>query len=79
MEETDEFTQFLNPRTKWETAAVGDSNMRNVKRGEIIQLERKGYFICDVPFVRANKPMVLISIPDGRQKAAGGEGVASKK
>ncbi|TXG53225.1 hypothetical protein EZV62_022394 [Acer yangbiense] len=59
----------FNPCTRFETAAVGDSNMRNLKRGEVLQLERKGYFICDVPFTRPSNPIVLFAIPDGRQKA----------
>ncbi|KAF2324092.1 hypothetical protein GH714_006580 [Hevea brasiliensis] len=61
------FLDVLNPGTKRETAALGDSNMRNLKRGEILQLERKGYFRCDVPFIRPSKPIVLFAIPDGRQ------------
>lgn len=70
LEEGEDFLDVLNPCTKFETAAVGDSNMRNLKRGDILQLERKGYFICDVPFTRPSKPVVLLSIPDGRQSAA---------
>ncbi|XP_024365597.1 glutamate--tRNA ligase, cytoplasmic [Physcomitrium patens] len=68
LEENDDFVSVLNPVTRIETSALGDSNMRNLQRGEIIQLERKGYYICDVPFLRSSKPIVLISIPDGRQQ-----------
>lgn len=67
LEEGESFQDVLNPFTKKETAALGDSNMRNLKRGEILQLERKGYFRCDAPFVRPSKPVVLLAIPDGRQ------------
>ncbi|XP_065852298.1 glutamate--tRNA ligase, cytoplasmic [Euphorbia lathyris] len=67
LEEGESFLDVLNPCTKKEIAAVGDSNMRNLKRGEVLQLERKGYFRCDVPFVRSSKPIVLYAIPDGRQ------------
>ncbi|OAY42471.1 glutamate--tRNA ligase, cytoplasmic [Manihot esculenta] len=67
LEEGENFLDVLNPCTKRETAALGDSNMRNLKRGEILQLERKGYFRCDVPFIRPSKPVVLFAIPDGRQ------------
>ncbi|XP_057862359.2 glutamate--tRNA ligase, cytoplasmic isoform X1 [Cryptomeria japonica] len=69
LEETDNFLEVLNPCTRWETAAVGDANMRNLKKGEILQLERKGYFRCDVPYLRQSKPVVLIAIPDGRQQS----------
>ncbi|KAK9145118.1 hypothetical protein Sjap_005021 [Stephania japonica] len=68
LEEDDDFLDVLNPCTKIETLALGDSNMRNLKRGEILQLERKGYFVCDVPYVRPSKPIVLLAIPDGRQQ-----------
>ncbi|KDP23319.1 hypothetical protein JCGZ_23152 [Jatropha curcas] len=67
LEEGENFLDVLNPLTKREIEAIGDSNMRNLKRGEILQLERKGYFRCDVPFVRPSKPIVLFAIPDGRQ------------
>ncbi|KAM0951971.1 putative glutamate--tRNA ligase [Dioscorea sansibarensis] len=69
LEEDDDFLDNLNECTKKETAALGDSNMRNLKCGEIIQLERKGYYRCDVPFIRPSKPIVLFAIPDGRQQA----------
>ncbi|KAB2085665.1 hypothetical protein ES319_A05G414500v1 [Gossypium barbadense] len=69
LEEGEDFLDALNPCTKKETAAIGDSNIRNLKQGEILQLERKGYFRCDVPFVRPSKPVVLIAIPDGRQQS----------
>lgn len=67
LEKGEDFLEYVNPRTRWETAALGDSNMRNLKTGDIIQLERKGYFRCDVPYIRQSKPMVLFAIPDGRQ------------
>ncbi|CAK9167152.1 unnamed protein product [Ilex paraguariensis] len=68
LEEDEDFLDVLNPCTKKETVALGDSNMRNLKRGEILQLERKGYFRCDVPFMRPSRPIVLFAIPDGRQQ-----------
>ncbi|XP_057427500.1 glutamate--tRNA ligase, cytoplasmic-like [Lotus japonicus] len=66
LEKGEGFETVLNPCTKKETLAYGDSNMRNLKRGEILQLERKGYFRCDAPFIRPSKPIVLFAIPDGR-------------
>lgn len=69
LEETDNFLEVLNPCTRWESLAIGDANMRNLKRGEILQLERKGYFRCDLPYFRPSKPIVLIAIPDGRKQS----------
>nr|XP_010941452.1 glutamate--tRNA ligase, cytoplasmic [Elaeis guineensis] len=70
LEEGEDFLDNLNPCTRRETAALGDSNMRNLKRGEILQIERKGYYRCDVPFLRPSKPIVLFAIPDGRQQTS---------
>ncbi|GAB2292316.1 hypothetical protein Dimus_026564 [Dionaea muscipula] len=68
LEEDEDFVDVLNPCTRKETLAFGDSNMRNLQHGEILQLERKGYFRCDVPFFRSSKPVILFAIPDGRQQ-----------
>ena len=54
---------------RWETSAVGDPNMRALQKGDIIQLERKGYFIVDSPLLRREEPIVLLSIPDGRKQS----------
>ena len=53
---------------RWEVEALGDANLRKLQKGDIIQLERKGYFIIDQPFLKA-QPMVLFAIPDGKQQA----------
>ncbi|XP_004495831.1 glutamate--tRNA ligase, cytoplasmic-like [Cicer arietinum] len=70
VEKKEDIIDVVNPCTKKEILAYGDSNMRNLQRGEILQLERKGYFRCDVPFVRPSKPIVLFLIPDGRQQTS---------
>lgn len=58
--------------------ATGDLNMRALQQGDILQLERKGYYIVDEAYTKAGKPMVLFNIPDGRAKAApSGKPVAS--
>jgi tRNA synthetases class I (E and Q), anti-codon binding domain len=58
----------LRDAQRVEHPALGDPNMRTLQKGAIIQLERKGYFIVDQPYVKASKPMVLLDIPDGRSK-----------
>eukprot|EP00192_Tetraselmis_astigmatica_P007072 CAMPEP_0117656620 /NCGR_PEP_ID=MMETSP0804-20121206/4900_1 /TAXON_ID=1074897 /ORGANISM="Tetraselmis astigmatica, Strain CCMP880" /LENGTH=718 /DNA_ID=CAMNT_0005463031 /DNA_START=7 /DNA_END=2163 /DNA_ORIENTATION=- len=65
-EEDDNLEDLVNPHTKFEFTAQGDPNMRTLQKGDIIQLERKGYFIVDAPLLKAGKPMVLLSIPDGK-------------
>jgi glutamyl-tRNA synthetase len=71
VDEEDDFADLVNPKTKFETAAVGDVNMTSCKKGDIIQLERKGYFIVDQAYGGPDKPAVLFSIPDGRTKNLG--------
>lgn len=49
----------------------GEVKMKRVKKGEIIQLQRKGFFICDVPYAPISsyslrqQPVILFHIPDG--------------
>ncbi|GJY73127.1 glutamate--tRNA ligase, cytoplasmic, partial [Tanacetum coccineum] len=69
LDKNEDFVDVVNRDSKKEIAAVGDSNMRELKCGDILQLERKGYFRCDVPFISPSKPIVLFAIPDGRQKS----------
>ncbi|VAH09478.1 unnamed protein product [Triticum turgidum subsp. durum] len=57
----EKFLENLNPCTRREALALGDPNMRNIKRGEVVQLERKGYYRCDVPFVGSSKPVMLFA------------------
>jgi glutamyl-tRNA synthetase len=39
-----------------------------VNAGQVIQLERKGFFRCDQPYGGPSKPIILFAIPDGKQK-----------
>lgn len=54
---------------KYETSALGDANMRTLQKGQVLQLERRGYFIVDQPLYKAAKPIILYAVPDGRTKA----------
>jgi bifunctional glutamyl/prolyl-tRNA synthetase len=56
---------------------LGDPELTKVRRGDIIQLQRRGFFICDSAYkpTTANtcceSPVVLFFIPDGHiQKEA---------
>ena len=40
--------------------------LRLLQRGQIIQLERRGFYICNKPYVRASEPVELIFVPDGK-------------
>ncbi|GAX82872.1 hypothetical protein CEUSTIGMA_g10298.t1 [Chlamydomonas eustigma] len=70
LEDDDLFEDHVNNHTRHDRTAWGDSNMRTLQKGDIIQLERKGYFIVDEPLTKPGKPVVLFSIPDGRERKA---------
>eukprot|EP00457_Paulinella_chromatophora_P002940 gb/GEZN01002945.1/.p1 GENE.gb/GEZN01002945.1/~~gb/GEZN01002945.1/.p1 ORF type:complete len:728 (+),score=143.95 gb/GEZN01002945.1/:310-2184(+) len=53
--------------SKYETAALGEAALANVKKGEVVQLTRRGFYICDKPLSKESS-MDLIFIPDGKQK-----------
>jgi glutamyl-tRNA synthetase len=71
VEEDDIFADLVNLNSEVRTITHGDANMRTLLKGDVLQLERKGYFIVDEPFVSAGSPMVLFSIPDGRTRSWG--------
>ncbi|GIM07727.1 hypothetical protein Vretimale_11813, partial [Volvox reticuliferus] len=70
VEEDDNFMDLVNPTTRFEKIAVGDPNMRTLQKGDVLQLERKGYYIVDEPYgvKGTSRPIVLFCIPDGRAK-----------
>lgn len=62
------FEDCVNHNTWLETAAIGDPNMRCLQAGDIIQLERKGYYRVDEALTVAGRPLLLFAIPDGKAK-----------
>jgi glutamyl-tRNA synthetase len=71
LEEEDSLDDCLTPVTEFVTPAIGDANMGVLRVGDIIQIERKGFFIVDaVPALpTTSKPIRLIAIPDGKTKS----------
>uniref|UniRef100_A0A8C0INP7 Glutamyl-prolyl-tRNA synthetase 1 n=1 Tax=Chelonoidis abingdonii TaxID=106734 RepID=A0A8C0INP7_CHEAB len=57
-----------------EDLMIGDPCLMELKKGDIIQLQRRGFFICDQPYEPVSPysckeaPCVLIYIPDGHTK-----------
>lgn len=64
------FQDFINPNSKSEARGLVDPCLRSVSKGQVIQLERKGFYICDKPYGGPEDPIVLIYIPDGKAKPA---------
>ena len=82
LEENDDLKDFATPVTEFREAAFADANVRELKRGDIIQFERRGYFIFDGIAEKGEqeKTWEFIRIPDGRAAGlaskAGGTGAA---
>lgn len=66
LEEDDKLEDFLNPNTAWSEEAVCDEGVKQLKKDDIIQLERRGYYRVDKDFAEAGK-VVLFAIPTGKK------------
>ena len=79
----EDFKDFIGHGTRSETRMVGDKELRQLKAGDIIQLQRKGFFRVDQPAntfspsTCRESPIVLFSVPDGHSKE--NASTASKK
>jgi len=72
LEEDDDFKDFINPNTLASSEAIGDFGLKNLQKNEIIQLERRGYYRVDQPYISKDKGLILFMIPDGKAKAMSG-------
>ena len=69
LDENDKFEDFVNHNSRTDYDLVGEPDMSLIKKGDIIQILRKGYYICDSPYDAATKkPCLLFNIPDGGTK-----------
>lgn len=70
VEEEDKIENIVNKNSSVEYSAIAEGNMRSLRKGDRIQLERRGYFIVDNVATPGDtgKKMKLIFIPDGKQK-----------
>ncbi|XP_040841630.1 bifunctional glutamate/proline--tRNA ligase isoform X1 [Ochotona curzoniae] len=70
----EDFKQYVNKDSKREELMLGDPCLKDLKKGDIIQLQRRGFFICDQPYEPVSPysckeaPCILIYIPDGHTK-----------
>jgi glutamyl-tRNA synthetase len=67
IKDDENFKDFVNPNSKWEIPTLCDPCLRTVVEGQVIQLERKGFYRCDSAYGGPNKPPVLFAIPDGKK------------
>ncbi|KZZ93466.1 glutamyl-tRNA synthetase [Ascosphaera apis ARSEF 7405] len=64
IEKDENVEDYLNPKTEFRSKAVADCNVAAVKKGDIIQFDRKGFYIVDEE--KDGKPAVLFAIPTGK-------------
>nr|XP_056709348.1 bifunctional glutamate/proline--tRNA ligase [Euleptes europaea] len=70
----EDFKQYVNRDSKKEELMLGDPCLKDLKKGDIIQLQRRGFYICDQPYEPISPysckeaPCILIYIPDGHTK-----------
>lgn len=78
LEKLDDVTDYITPTTEFRVEAIADANVAPLKKGDIIQFERKGYYILDrVQGSAATKDLHLdfIFIPDGRTASVASKAV----
>ncbi|CAO3617876.1 unnamed protein product [Mucor fragilis] len=79
VEDGDEVKDLVTPVSEFKFPAIADGNTKNLKKGDIIQFERKGYFILDAP-ATDSQPAHFIRIPDGKAASMASKAdVAPKK
>ncbi|XP_066156798.1 bifunctional glutamate/proline--tRNA ligase isoform X2 [Euwallacea fornicatus] len=70
----EDFKQYVGHPTRKEVEVLGDPELKNLKHGDIIQIQRKGFFRVDrayespSPFSCRAQPVVLFYVPDGSSK-----------
>ncbi|TRY64194.1 hypothetical protein TCAL_10813 [Tigriopus californicus] len=85
LDKDDDFKQYIGEETKFEMEFLGDPEFVKLKKGDIIQVQRRGFFIVDQPYSppSANSckpvPIRLIAIPDGTPTSYGPPGKSVAK
>ncbi|KAI9480711.1 MAG: tRNA synthetases class I, catalytic domain-containing protein [Benjaminiella poitrasii] len=77
VEDGDDVKDLVTPVSEFKYAAIADGNTKNLKVGDIIQFERKGYFILDA-LATASEPAHFIRIPDGKAASMASKADTSK-
>ena len=77
----EDFKTFIGHQTRFETPMLGDDELKTLKVGDIIQIQRKGFYRVDEEYKPASlssckeSPIVLFAIPDGHTKETPGKKV----
>lgn len=77
LDKDEDFKKYADHQTEFVFDVIGDNEMRNLRKGDIIQISRRGYYIVDQAFVSNNKTesgvlggeaLVLFNIPEGNKR-----------
>lgn len=68
MEEDTKIEDVVNKNSRFETKALAELEINSIKQGEIIQLERRGFFFVD-KLATETDMITLHFIPDGKTKS----------
>jgi len=85
MSSEDDFKDYISKDTKHESVMMGDPGLASLKKGDLIQLQRRGYFICDEPYIPTSRhsgresPCILFHIPDGTTHGMMNQGKVKSK
>ncbi|XP_047034180.1 bifunctional glutamate/proline--tRNA ligase isoform X3 [Helicoverpa zea] len=75
----EDFKQYIGHQTRWEIPMLGEPELLKLKVGDVIQLQRRGFFRVDVaaapvsPHTSTATPLVLFHVPDGHTKEMPGQ------
>ncbi|KRZ12640.1 Bifunctional glutamate/proline--tRNA ligase [Trichinella zimbabwensis] len=70
----EDFKKFICRDSRHDFEMVGEWAMCQINKGDIVQLQRKGFYICDQPYSVSSpytglpSPLILFNIPDGHVK-----------
>lgn len=76
LEEGEDTADFANPCSRWEEEALGDAGIKDLKKGDVVQLERMGFYRVDAAFGESGSSspdspspaaVVMIRVPDGKK------------
>jgi glutamyl-tRNA synthetase len=81
LEKDDKIEDFATPVSEFREEALADANVKDLKKGDVLQFERKGYFVFDG---EVDSRLEFIRIPEGNaaslaSKAGSGSATPSSK
>uniref|UniRef100_A0A182IPC6 Bifunctional glutamate/proline--tRNA ligase n=1 Tax=Anopheles atroparvus TaxID=41427 RepID=A0A182IPC6_ANOAO len=81
----EDFKDYIGHQTRTDVPMLGDPELKKLQKGDIIQLQRRGFFKVDQAYQPASEfsgaetPIVLFAIPDGHVTAVPTANVPKKE